>query len=232
MKSSKRPFSKALSLLLACSLCVSGLTPALAAPDSGQGSGGLTGSLGLTLRFDLPQTADSAAGRDIRLKVSGGGKETVISLPEGTASQNGLSAGIFTEIKNVDGEALTTEERLGYYQTELTGLPAGGAKYQVELTGTGYKPFTASVTLDKYSKHLIVGTGDGTFSLGDVTGDGAVDSQDLEAMNGKLGQSAAGYDLNGDGRLDVTDLSYIKYNLENVGGLQHLGPAQDRKSVV
>ena len=67
MKSSKRPFSKALSLLLACSLCVSGLTPALAAPDSGQGSGGLTGSLGLTLRFDLPQTADCAAGRDIRL---------------------------------------------------------------------------------------------------------------------------------------------------------------------
>ncbi len=225
MKSSKRPFSKALSLLLACSLCVSGLTPALAAPDSGQGSGGLTGSLGLTLRFDLPQTADSAAGRDIRLKVSGGGKETVISLPEGTASQNGLSAGIFTEIKNVDGEALTTEERLGYYQTELTGLPAGGAAYQVELTGTGYKPFTASVTLDEYSKHLIVGTGDGTFSLGDVTGDGAVDSQDLEAMNGKLGQSAAGYDLNGDGRLDVTDLSYIKYNLENVGGAQVLETA-------
>ena len=92
----------------------------------------------------------------------------------------------------MDGEALTTEERLGYYQTELTGLPAGGAKYQVELTGTGYKPFTASVTLDEYSKHLIVGTGDGTFSLGDVTGDGAVDSQDLEAMNGKLGGVLAG----------------------------------------
>ena len=222
----RRFLSKALSLLLACALFVTGLPSAFAAQGPVQRQTGSTGSIGVTLRFDLPQTAENASGRDIRLQISGSAGQTTISLPAGTAKANELAAGIYTEVKNVDGEALTTEERVGYYQAELTGLTAGQT-YTVKLTGTGYKPFQTTVTLDEYSKHLIVGTGDGTFSLGDVNGDGVVDSADLDAMNAKLGQDPNGaglsmFDLNGDGRLDVTDLSYINHNRGNAGQAQVL----------
>lgn len=204
MKAAKRLISGMLSLVMACSLCVAGL-PAASAADAPA----LTGSIGLTLRFDLPQMPDSAAGRDIRLRVAGGGTDIAVPLPGGTQAVPVL-------VKNVDGAPLNGEGRVGYYTVELTGLPAG-QKYQVELTGTGYQTFSQTVALDGYSKHLIAGTGDGTFSLGDVNGDGKVDSADLTAMDAGLGGADLSFDLNGDGRVDVTDLAYISHNAGRAG---------------
>ena len=109
MRSTKGWISRALSLLLAGSMCVTGLPGVFAAPADAQGGAAPTGSIGVTLRFDLPQTAENAAGRDIQLKVSKGDLQTTVSLPNGTASSNGLSAGISAVVENVDGEVLTTE---------------------------------------------------------------------------------------------------------------------------
>ena len=50
---------------------------------------------------------------------------------------------------------LTNESRVGYYEVELSGLPAGGSRYDLTLTGTGYKPFRQTVTLNSYSQHVI-----------------------------------------------------------------------------
>ena len=148
--------------------------------------------------------------------MSRAGQRTVISLPDGTAQENGLGAAVSASARNADGVELTNETRVGYYRVELDGLPAGGAQYELTLTGTGYQPFRHTVTLDSYSQHVIVGTGDGTFSLGDVTGDGVVDASDLTALDAQLGKTAGAaqlgtYDLNGDGKLDVTDLAYINH---------------------
>ena len=217
MKPIWRTISRFLSLVMVCSLFTAGLSPAAAAgTDAPARSRQLIGSIGLTIRFDLPQTAASAAGRDIQLQVSRAGQRTVISLPDGTAQENGLGAAVSASARNADGVELTNETRVGYYRVELDGLPAGGAQYELTLTGTGYQPFRHTVTLDSYSQHVIVGTGDGTFSLGDVTGDGVVDASDLTALDAQLGKTAGAaqletYDLNGDGKLDVTDLAYINH---------------------
>ena len=54
-------------------------------------------------------------------------------------------------------------------------------------------------------------TADGTFSLGDVTGNGVVNADDRAALVAQLGLTGQldTYDLNGDGVVDVTDLSYV-----------------------
>ena len=220
MKPTKRLISGVLSLLMLCSLCLTGLPTAAA---SAPGGAGLTGTIGLTIRFDLPQTAEEAAGRNIQLRLSGGGRNTTLSLPGGTAQ------GASIQVENVDGAPLTNESRVGYYRVELTGL-SKAVPYELQLTGTGYVPFRTTVTLDDYSKHLIVGTGDGTFSLGDVNGDGVVDDKDLSAMDSRLGQTPstpelAAFDLNGDGRLDVADLAYINHSKGNSGSAQVLDTA-------
>lgn len=65
------------------------------------------------------------------------------------------------------------------------------------------------MTLADYSQHVLMSTANGTFSLGDVTGDGVVNAADaLDEQLGKTGQLDV-YDLNGDGVVDITDLSYV-----------------------
>lgn len=231
MKPARRLISGALSLTLALSLWTGALPAAYAAPAAQEGqTQALTGSIGLTIRFDLPQTAESAAGREIALQVSGPGGTAVVSLPDGTLKSNSLGARAAVLVKNENGVELTSETRVGYYEAELSGLPAGGARYTLTLTGTGYKTYSTGVTLDGYSRHVIVGTGDGTFSLGDLNGDGAVDGGDLTAMDGRLGRTAdtpelAAYDLNGDGRVDVTDLAYVNHSRGIEGEAQVLDAA-------
>ncbi len=214
MKPAKRTLSALLALTMVCSLLLGGLPQAQAADAA------LTGAIGLTLRFDLPQTAASAAGRNIQLQVSRNGQSVTMDLPSGATRENGLGAAVSSAVKNTDGVKLTTESRVGYYEVELSGLPAGGAQYELTLTGTGYKTFRYNVTLNNYSQHVIAGTGDGTFSLGDVNGDGAVNDADLSAMDAQLGQRTAAYDLNGDGKVDVTDLAYVNHNQNATSGAQ------------
>ena len=225
MKPAQRLISGMLSLILVCSLCLTAL-PATA--DAASPGAALTGSIGLTIRFDLPQTAAGAAARNLQLQVSSGGKTVAVSLPHGTDGVNTLGADVSVTVKNTDGVELTNESRVGYYEVELAGLPAGGTQYELVLTGDGYKPFHRTVTLDGYSQHIIVGTGDSTFSLGDVDRDGAVDGGDLTAIDAHLGQSAgqaAAYDLNGDGKIDITDLAYINRNRGAAGQPQLLDTA-------
>lgn len=167
-----------------------------------------TGSIALTLSFDLPQRVDEVKSRDIQLTLTGNNKNITVSLNNGSATgADGLS--ISVKALNTQGVELTTENQIGAYEAVISGLPLG--TYHMEVTGNGYADCSTEVPLQDYSQHVLMSTADGTFSLGDVTGDGVVDADDRTALSDALGQTDAldTYDLNGDGVVDVTDLSYV-----------------------
>ena len=190
-------------------------------PQTARAAGtGAAGSIGLTVRFDLPQTRAAVEGRGVKLTLTRGTERLELPLAAGTAVRNDFQAPVSVKAKNIDGVEMTTEARLGYYQAEVSGLAQG--TYRLEVTGTGYVPYSADVTLDSYSRHVIIGTGDGTFALGDVNGDGVLDEQDLTYLEARLGGAPEGCDLNGDGAVDVTDLAYVNYILNEHGSAQVL----------
>ena len=227
MKYTNRVISGLLSLAMVGSLCTTWLPSAAAVStqeDSAESVSQTTGSIALTIRFGLPQTAAGVAQRGIKLQLTDGSQNTAtIDLETKEVSGAGITAGqVSVEKQNVQGVALTTEEQIGYYQVVLTGLPADktvGKDYTLTLTGAGYADCTTTVTLKDYSQHVIVSTDDGTFSLGNVDGTGAVDSADLTAMDAQLGQTGVlnVYDLNGDGVVDITDLSYVNKMVDVTG---------------
>ena len=224
MRRGKRLLAGFLSLLL----ILGGVWPAWAA----EAEADLTGSIGLTVRFGLPQTRAAVDSRNLTLTLTGGGKTVELPLTGGEPARNDFNARWAVTAQNTEGVELTTERQIGYYQASLSGLPAGGSSYRLTVTGTGYVPYTADLTLDGYSRHVVIGTGSGTFSLGDVNGDGVVDEADQDAMSAQLGGSNPLYDLNGDGLVDVTDLSYINRMLGVTGQADTLETAAILRPVV
>ena len=67
----------------------------------------------------------------------------------------------------------------------------------------------AKAILDEFRPDLVVGTGDATFTLGDVNGDGKVDAKDRAALSAALGstrrEDLLPYDLSGDGVIDIVE---------------------------
>ena len=217
----RRVVSGLLSLTLTGSLCMPWLPAAAAASHdvSARQVSQATGSIALTVRFALPQRADEVAGRNLTLQLTNSSQETAsITLEDGSVSGSGITAGQISVAKqNTQGVALTTEQQIGYYQVSLNSLPLG--TYTLTLTGDGYTTCTTQVELQDYSQHVIMSTGDGTFSLGDVDGSDLVDGADLMALEEQLGQSGelATYDLNGDNLVDIVDLSYLNKVMDLTG---------------
>ena len=167
-----------------------------------------TGSIALTLNFSLPQRVEEVRDRDIQLTLTGNDKNITVSLKDGSATgADGLSVSV--EARNAQGVPLTTEQQMGAYGAVISGLPKG--TYTLKLEGKGYAACSTRVTLADYSQHVLMSTANGTFSLGDVTGDGVVNAADRNALDEQLGKTGQldVYDLNGDGVVDITDLSYV-----------------------
>lgn len=210
----RRVISGLLCLATLASTCTPWLPAASAAgtrESAVQQNAQATGSISLTLAFPLPQRLEEVQARRLRLTLADSTGRTVaaVSLWDGSADAAGLTVSM--ETLNAQGVPLTTEQQLGSYRATVSGLPLD--TYTMTVTGRGYTPCSAQVMLEHYSQHVLMSTGDGTFSLGDVDGSGSVDSADREALAAHLATTdpaqLAVYDLNGDGKVNVIDLSYV-----------------------
>lgn len=204
-----------LSLLLAGALLVPGLPAAEAA-----WGGADSGSVSATVRVDWPQTLEALRDRRVRAELFQEGRSLGtlnLTREDGRASLGGYPASV--ALRNQDGGALGGGRWPGYLDLTVSGLPQGN--YALEFTGDGYADCRQELTVGRYSQHVTLGTGDGSFTLGDVNGDGRVNARDREELSQALGsgrrRDLERYDLNGDGVIDVYDLAAVSRNLRAEG---------------
>ncbi len=201
---------RVLSLLLAGALLVPGL-PAAEAAWGGADLGGISA----TVRVDWPQTLEALRDRRVRAELYQEGRSLgTLDLTEedGRADLGGYPAAV--ALRNQDGGELGGGRWPGYLDMSVSGLPQGN--YTLEFTGDGYADCRQELTIDRYSQHVTLGTADASFTLGDVDGDGRVNSRDREELAESLGSAGCRdlerYDLNGDGVVDVYDLAIVSRN--------------------
>ena len=224
----RKVHKRLLPALLAAVMLLS-LLPPRAARAAGE-DGGRTGSISATLRIDYEQTLDALRERNVRAELLRGSQSLgSMNLWESAGGTLGGYPAAVT-VRNRDGEALVAGNAPGYLDLVVKGLPAGaGNLYTLRFTGRGYTACEQTVELNEYDKALILGTGDATFTLGDVNSDGRVDEADRTAVSAALGSESAGdlaaCDLSGDGKIDITDLAYVNRQLAAQGDAQVLDGA-------
>lgn len=214
--------SRFLAGALSACLLLGGLPPAQAAPTQ---EDDVKGSVTATVRLDHIQRKNALRDRAVTATLSQGGK----TLGEYPLWEDRAESSWAVQLRNQDGGELGGGAIPGYVDLAIHGLSRG--IYTLTFSGRGYVSGAAQVTLDTCSQHVIVGTGDGSFPLGDVTGDGSIDREDQAAVAQALGSSESGdlrrYDLDGDGNIDIVDLAYVSRLISSAqaGKAQVLGGA-------
>lgn len=202
---------RVLSALTAASMLFSAVPPAgavqtpPAAPvyAADAGTAAATGEIRVRLRLDFEQKAEVLKKRDVTVTLEKGGKK-IGGVKLGDAG--GTPDGEYGLVRK------TLEEGVECIDLCFGGLETGG--YKLEFTGEGYQNCSVEVELDKYSAYIVAGTGDASFTLGDFDGNGTVDEDDLNAVQAEADKGAKAnldYDLDGDGKVDISDVAYVNH---------------------
>ena len=166
-----------------------------------------TGDIQAMIRMDYPISIDKLKDSDIAVDLYRGNQKIASgSLQEGTLT--------FTDGSAATGTVTwkTNETMVTSVDVQFTGLSAEANEnqYYLELTGAGFQSYRSEIlTLSNYSQGMILGTGDGTFTQGDLNGDDRVNEADIEVLKQYLDTENSLADLNGDGAVDITDLAMI-----------------------
>ena len=182
----------------------------------------ITGQLNLKINFDLPQTKNEVFSRNINIRISNNdGRCSIIDLSNSIVSGDLIMEEQVFVDSSVVGSLLDNESnmQLGLFDINISDLQIG--EYEIQVSGDGYTTLTQSINIDDYSKAVVINNSDGGFALGDFNSDGVVNIDDQSAIHAVLGSENLEYiekfDLSGDGKIDITDLSYVNKNLNVVG---------------
>ena len=190
----------------------------------------VTGKLELDINFPTPIKSDNIENTNISVKLVGeSGEVGIVQL--GLDNKSGVIAntGITYNLEALNSKRSSLEDKdnsVYFYHLTFNKLPLG--KYSLEVVGDGYETaFVNDVEIQNTSKRVLVGTSDnndnqaqdevypGVFLAGDVISDNKVDKADYDAIKDKIKSKSydSKFDLNRDGKVDITDLSYVHKNM-------------------
>ena len=166
-----------------------------------------TGDIQAMIRMDYPISIDKLKGSDAAVVLYRGNQE----IASGPLQEGDLA---FTDGSTATGTVTwkTNETNVTSVEVQFTGLSAeaNDNQYNLAFTGTGFQSYhSEGLILSDYSRGIIIGTGDNTFTYGDLNGDGRVDEADVAVVKGNLDTNNSLADLNGDGVVDISDLAII-----------------------
>lgn len=195
---------------------------------TGESETGVTGTFALNLHFVCPEKIATIGQKKLQVTLlnADGQEAAVLPLTGEPVSllQTGNGITVNSTYLNEHNVEITTEELIYFMRAEFEGLTTG-EKYSVKITGEGYSSYTSDFfSLTAYSKEMVLSTGSSVLSLGDVNRDGKLTKEDMEAAKNALSRYNAAADINDDGVVDITDITYINRQLYMVGN--NLGGAE------
>lgn len=209
-------YHRALSGVLAASMGVGllGSLPQAAAVSSvsagknAVGTTQATGEIQATIRLDYPISSQKLQEIGAKLTLFQG-KEAIAT---GDLSQEGDL--VFFDSTTASGKVSqrTTDQTVNYIDVNIRGLSAQEDEntYHLKFEAEGFKTYESDeLTLSQYSKGIVLGTGDATFTQGDLNGDNAINTSDVDIVKSKLSTNDSKTDLNGDGKVDIYDLAAV-----------------------
>lgn len=212
-----------MAMILSCAMMVQTFTPlttvyAHETVDIKAQDANAKGNISTSIRFDYPFAYKKVKGQDIKVSLKKGNSSIVeIQLgdtPKVTKKPEDCKVDIVA--KNVHDVEMTTEDVIGSYYINIKNLDLG--TYNFVYEGEGYKTYTSKdIIISNYSKNVTVGTGDATFSYGDINGDQKVTEDDLKVIEQNIKDGIHDQDINGDDKVDIVELTYVKQQLEAEG---------------
>ena len=194
----------------------------------------VTGKLELDVNFASPIKVADSSKTNFTVKLTKGEKSYTVNLGSDVKSGKLDNSEIAYTLEALDYRRNKLSEgatELNFYHLTFENLELG--TYSVEISGGGYQTVKMdNVEIKKSSKRILVGTDeknieseDGTTEHypaaligGDFDSDNKVDKKDYEALKNAIKSKSKDtkFDLNRDGKVDITDLSYVHKNMDKV----------------
>ncbi|MDV4151299.1 M60 family metallopeptidase [Clostridium sp. AL.422] len=202
----------------------------------------IVGKLELDMNFSTPIKVADADKTNISIKLIKDGENYTINLGSDINKGNIEGTDIAYSLEALDYTRAQLSESatdIDFYHLTFENLDLG--TYSLEISGAGYQTLSIpKIEIQNVSKRILLGTSDktivlndngtedkaddiieeyvGMFLSGDVNDDGAVNKADYDEMKSKITSKSTEerYDLNRDGKIDITDLAYVHSNIDKV----------------
>ncbi len=196
------------------------------------------GRLEVDINFVLPIKYTNKSQTDIKVLLKKDGKN-IGSVELGSDNLTGAIDNInynLVAFNSTRGERVTNQNNdVSFYNLTFDNLEKGN--YSLEILGNGYQNTVIdNITIDNTSKRVVLGNSEntilvgnknekenlenkeivypGVFLAGDVNNDSSVNMKDYYKVKEAIKDNDTRYDLNRDGKVNITDLTYVHQNID------------------
>lgn len=164
------------------------------------------------IAFAYPQTKKELTEKSLKLNLLKGDVSVISDINISDVIENPNSLQNLGNNVTLEGNFEEENGKIKIFTFRLAGLALEN-DYKIKLTGKNYTALQVdNIDLTGSSKRININTAT-NFSLGDLNSDGIIDDKDLGLLESKINENNTQYDLNGDGKITVSDIAIINKNM-------------------